>query len=279
MNKANDNASQQENPYQSERPAKSSNSCCFYGCLFMFLFVVLVVVGGGLSGYWWIKGQVNRYTADAPADLPTVDLPEEELAEIQGRVDDFKEKIEAGETPEDLVLTADEINALITKNDDLKGRVYVTIENGEVSGDVSLPVDSLPGGKGRYFNASATFDVSLENGVLIVTLADAEVKGERIPQQYIDGISKENLAKDAYKDPEAAATLRRIESLSIEGDKIILKPRAVPSQTEGGEAAAAEDQSSAGTTSEVPPESPESSEPAGTDAESDDQPAPTAEPQ
>lgn len=229
----------------------------------MFLFMVLVVVGGGLSGYWWIKGQVTRYTADAPANLPTVDLPEEELAEIRGRVDDFREKIEAGETPEDLVLTADEINALITKNDDMKGKVYVSIKDGEVSGDVSIPVDSLPGGKGRFFNASATFDVSLENGVLIVTLADAEVKGERIPQQIIDGMSEQNLAKDVYKDPEVAATLRRIESVSIEDDQIILKPRVVPSQAEGDDVVAGENQASTseGNSTEAA-ETPEHNEPA-----------------
>jgi len=54
---------------------------------------------------------VNRYTADAPANLPVVELPEEELTEIQGRVDNFKETIEAGGTPEDLVLTAAELNS------------------------------------------------------------------------------------------------------------------------------------------------------------------------
>lgn len=246
---------QNENPYQVVGERKSSGRCCVYGCLITFLLVAFVVVGGGFAGYWWLQGQVNRFTADAPADLPIVELSDDELAEIQARIDNFKETIEADETPDDLVLTAEEINALISKDEDLRGKVYVAIADGEVTGDVSIPTDFLPGGQGRYFNASATFDVSLENGVLIVTLTDAEVKGEKIPQQFIDGMGKENLAKDAYKDPEVAATLRRIESISIEGDKIVLKPRVTAEQapeegaaTDSGRAATGEVTEPAATT-------------------------------
>lgn len=221
----NDKETQQDNPYQAEGENKSSRGCCLYGCLIIFVLGLVVVVGGGFSAYWWVQGQVNRYTADAPANLPIVELSDEERAEIKGRVDGFKATIDAGETPEDLVLTANEINAMISADDDMKGKVYVKIQDGEITGDVSIPTDGIPGGKGRYFNASATFDVSLENGVLIVTLTDAEVKGEKIPQEILDAMGKENLAKDIYKDPEVAETLRRIESVSIEDDKIILKPR------------------------------------------------------
>lgn len=224
--------SQGENPYQAKPAPKSSGGCCLWGCLLMVLLVVFVVVGGGVGTYWWVQAQVTKYTSEAPADLPVVELPEGELAEVQGRVDNFTETIEAGETPDDLVLTADELNALITKDEKLRGKVYVTIEDGVVAGEVSLPADAFPGGKGRFFNASATFNVSLENGVLIVTLADATFKGEKLPPQFMEAMGKENLAKEMYKDPEMAKTLGRIESISIEHDKIVLKPRAAKANTE-----------------------------------------------
>ncbi|MEO8496414.1 MAG: hypothetical protein ABI614_15205, partial [Planctomycetota bacterium] len=147
-------------------------------------------------------------------------------------------------------------------------------QDGEVIGDVSIPVDFLPGGKGRFFNASATFNVTLENGVLIVTLKDANVKGEKLPQQFIDAMGKENLAKDAYKDPEVAATLSRIESLSIEHDKIILKPRVMPSQTEADGATMGDDQPPTGDSApaEAPPQSDEPADPAAPEATSPDAP-------
>jgi hypothetical protein len=267
MSDPNTNETQSENPYQVAGEKKSSSSCCLYGCLGVFLLTAIVVVGGGFGAYWWFTAQVKRYTADAPANLPVVELSDEELAAIQARIDAFKETIEAGDTPEDLVLTAQELNALITQDEDMRGKVFVRIADGEVSGDVSIPTDFLPGGKGRFFNASATFEVSLENGVLIVTLQDAEVKGEKLPQQFIDGMGQENLAKDAYKDPEVAATLRRIESISIENDKIVLKPRVAKSEGEVVEEGAGEGQP-ATDDSALPKESPESpsNEPPETEA-------------
>lgn len=195
------------------------------GCLFSLLLLLLLAVGGGVAAYWWLQGQVRTWTSQTPADLPVVEYSEEEVEAIQDRVETFQQRVDAGKTPEELVLTADEINALISSEEDLQGKVHVTIEDGTISGDVSIPTDFLPGGKGRYFNASATFNASLENGVLIVTLADAEVAGQKVPAEFIEGLSKENLAKEVYQDPEVARTLRRFESLRIEGDKIILTPR------------------------------------------------------
>lgn len=225
MSEVKEDIDHDENAYVADGPKKSSGNCCLLGCLGAFLFMILVVVGGGLTTYWWVTGQVNKYTADAPADLPVVELPAEELEEIEQRIEAFKDTVEAGDTPEELVLTAKEINALIAKDEDMRGRVYVRIEDDLVTGDVSIPTDAIPGGKGRFFNASATFDVSLENGVLIVTLADAEVKGQKLPAQFTEAMSKENLAKEAYKDPDVAETLRGFDSITIEDDKIILKPR------------------------------------------------------
>jgi hypothetical protein len=203
--------------------------------------LLLLTVGGGFAGYWWLQGQVNKWTSDTPADLPIVEYSEEEIQEIKDRVETFQETVDEGDTPEQLVLTAEEINALISEEEDFKGRVYVRLEDGKISGDVSIPTDFLPGGEGRYFNASATFNASLDNGVLIVTLVDAEVKGERVPAPFIEGMSQENLAKDVYKDPEVAQTLRRFESMRIEDDKIILIPRR---QTAVDEAAAGEESAS-----------------------------------
>ena len=204
---------------------KGRLGCVFSCCLLSILCMILLIVVGGFAGYFFVKGQITKYTSATPANLPTVKYTEEELTALQARITTFKEAIEKGEQPEDLVLTVDDINALIAKEKELRGRVYVKIKNGQVAGEVSIPTDFVPGGKGRFFNASATFNVSMENGVLIVTLAAAEVKGKPVPQQIVEGIGRENLAKDIYKDPDVAETLRKFETLVIEKDRIVLKPR------------------------------------------------------
>jgi len=203
-------------------PSGNSKGCLF-GCLIAFGLMFSLVVCMGVGGYWFFTNQVQKYTAQTPLELPTVQYEPEELAELQSRLKSFESAVDtgAGETNE-LVLTADDINALIADQSEMKGKVFIKIEEGKVTGDVSVPTDMIPGGKGRYFNGSATLDASMEDGILIVTLVDAEVNGEKLPQQFIDGIGNENLAKDMYKNAENAKTLRRFEDVRIEGDKVIL---------------------------------------------------------
>lgn len=133
--------------------------------------------------------------------------------------------------PTELILTADEINGLIANQDALRGKLFVRIENGEVTGDVSFKIDeipgveNLPGIEGRFFNASVTLDVSLENGSLIVQAVDAEVKGKPVPEDFMKGMRDQNLAKDAVKDVKTAKMMRKIESIEVKDDKIVVKLR------------------------------------------------------
>ncbi|WP_404310807.1 hypothetical protein [Neorhodopirellula lusitana] len=123
----------------------------------------------------------------------------------------------------ELVLTANEINALINSEEELRKRVFVRIEDGRLFGTISIPTDMVPGGSGRYLNADGEFDVSMKDGILVVRLVDASVKGERIPDEILEGFSQGNLAKDAYKDTKNAEILRKFESIEVKDDSIILK--------------------------------------------------------
>lgn len=222
-------------PPEIEAPKQSRG--CLYGCIFVVVGGLAMLMCAGIGGYWFVSSQVTKYTSPEPMKLPTVELSAEQMADLEKRVDSFTEALDKGETPsEDLVLTADEINALIGKEKELKGKVFVRIEDGQISGDVSFPVDFLPGGKGRFFNGKATVDVSMDHGILIVIMTEAEVNGEKLPQDFIDAMAKQNLAKDVYNDPDAAKVLRNFDSVAIEGDKLILKVR-----RDSGEEPAAEE--------------------------------------
>lgn len=223
-----------------EPKRRSALGCVLWGCLIAVLVAIVLAIAAAVGGYYFLKGQLSQYTAEEPIDLPVVELEEERIAELEQRVEGFAGQIdadpgkdegapdeaeEAAESDE-LVLTADEINALIASNKDLRGRVFVRIEDGLVSGDVSLPTDALPLGGGRFFNATATFDVSLTGGDLTVRLVDASVKGQPLPGAFLSAIAAENLAKDFRKDPEVAKVLNRIGSLRVEEDRIVLAKRA-----------------------------------------------------
>ena len=261
-------------PEPAPPPQKSSRGC-LYGCLFVVFSGIALLVCAGVGSYWWISNQVEKFTSATPAELPTVDYDPEELAELEKRVDTFTEAFDRGEIPpDDLVLTAEEINALIGKDEDMRGKVFVKIEDGQVSGDVSIPVpEVIPGGEGRYFNGSGSFEVSMNGGVLIVTMTDGEVNGERLPQEAIDALARENLAKGVYDNPDAAKTLRQFESVSIEDDKIILKVRREKETTDEAEADAGESTEETPAAEEASEAAPQASPDESPAAAPDDSPA------
>jgi hypothetical protein len=236
-----------EQPHRERQ--RSPWGCFIWGCLIVVLLTIIGVVGAGVAGYYFLKGQIEKYTDVEPMELPIVEVTDEQSAELEQRISLFQERIgmveddeeapaqpaeaapvdaapidagpvEAG--PMELVLTAEDINMLIASNAELKGRIYVEIVDGQLVGDVSMPTDFLPIGGGRFFNASATFDVMMVKGMLIVRLVDAEIKGERLPDEFLDALANENFASDIGSDPDAKQLLDRIESIRIEEDRIIL---------------------------------------------------------
>jgi hypothetical protein len=218
------------NQYQVVQQKRFPWGCLFGGCLIVILIMMIGAGTIGYIGYSYYMTQLNKYTSPQPAELPKFDVTPEEASAVQKRLEDFKAALDRNESPEALVLTAEDINTLINSNEELKGKLYVTIADGELSAEASIPADMVPGGKGRYFNGKVSLKASLENGVLIVTLDEAEVNGESLPNEILTPLRNENLAKDAYKDPKSAEFLRKFERLSIEDDKIILKPAPAKSE-------------------------------------------------
>lgn len=218
------------------------HGCLFYGCITLIVLAVLALIMLFLIYRWWMQ-QVNQYTDDKPVTFPQLTMPAEEQKEVKKRFDDFITAVKEGKETEPLVLTSDDCNALIqgSEEGELRDRVHINIEGDAIKGQVSLPLNELPlpGMSGRYLNAEAAFKVSLENGVLIATIDQASVKGKPLPPQFIEGMRSQNLAKDAYKDPENAEAIAKLESIQVKDGKIIVKARKPSEKKEGEEKAKA----------------------------------------
>ncbi|HKI17629.1 MAG TPA: hypothetical protein VKA15_07100, partial [Isosphaeraceae bacterium] len=174
----------------------------------------------------------------APRELPKVEMPAEQRTSLKKRVEEFGKAVQEGKAVEPLVLTGDDLNALIEEEPEfaeLKGKVYLKIEKDELKGQVSFPLEKLGLAmlKGRYLNGEADLKASLSDGVLIVTLDSIEVNGKRVPEEAMANMRQENLAKDAYKNPKHAAILRKLESLEIKDGKIIIRVRAKSAEANG----------------------------------------------
>jgi hypothetical protein len=145
--------------------------------------------------------------------------------------------------------------------------VFVRVEGDKLKAQISMPLDKLKIGmlKGRYLNGEAELKASLRDGILVVTLETLEVNGKRPPENFMEGLRKQNLAKDAYDNPKNAEMIRRFESLEIRDGTIILKPR-IHAKTPGGTDGPRGPTSTAPSSKPTPPqaEAPESKAPAPT---------------
>src|ERR1051326_8444365 len=163
-------------------PPRKGRGCLFYGCLTCVVLLLLAAVLAVVA-IRFVKNQVNAYTDSQPMKLPRVEMTDAEFQQLDQRGKAFGDAMERQTPAEPLILTERDINALIAKAANMKelaDKVYVAVNGNEVKGQVSIPLSRLGWlGKGRYLNGEATFNVSLENGVLIVTDREIKVKGDR----------------------------------------------------------------------------------------------------
>lgn len=214
------------------------------GCLVVFLLLVVLIVVALYAGQSWISGMVDEYTDTEPAQMPEVDLTQEEMDAVSQRVEAFGEAVEAGEPVEPLRLTAGELNALIVNSDvwrELGGDAYVQIEDNQITAEVSIPLDEFGWEmfQGRYLNGSATLTMSFEDGRLLVFAEDFSVKGEALPEEFRQQLRAQNLAEDVNEDREFMETFKGIESIVVEDDVLVVTPKNTPSAQ--GEEPSAED--------------------------------------
>jgi len=144
-----------------KKKVKRSRSCC-KTCLWVTLVLFGLVVGlticAGVKVYMLMAGVVQQYTVVGPmADMPdAVLVPEEDLTVLKDQAVLFLDTIQAGGSappPNDVTVTETNLNGLASASDFLRGKAYAWLQRNEVTVDLSLPTDGLPGGKGRYLVA------------------------------------------------------------------------------------------------------------------------------
>jgi hypothetical protein len=159
-------------PTSKPRRGRSCLTWCFIIMAVIIALYMLLIAMYITVYYGWFRYETIHFTVSEPLDLPIHELPPLELEAVKLRAKVFFEFLKAGQVPaEDLTLSVDEFNGFIAHSDFLRGNAYATISENEVSVDLSLPADSLPGGKERYFTANWYVGVSQpsEDKALITT--------------------------------------------------------------------------------------------------------------
>ncbi|HXJ60240.1 MAG TPA: hypothetical protein VNU68_26640 [Verrucomicrobiae bacterium] len=206
------------------RPAR--RGCLFYGCLSVVVLALLLLLGTSLT-YFYVKRWIRSYTDATPTVIEKVELSREQWNALQGRLSAFREALDSGQTSAELVLTADEINALMNQQGELRGKLFVRIENNRVTGEGSYPLPNLGPFKlkGRYLNGTATFKITLDHGQCDVRIQDATVKSRPLPAIFMRELRKQNLAQNIEDDPSISTNLAKFESIQIRDGQVILRTK------------------------------------------------------
>jgi hypothetical protein len=208
--------------------AKKPRGCLFYGAIVALVLFVLIGVGGFFAiryGIDKIVEVVLAYTETEPMPLPPSTMSPEDYGKLERRVADFPAAMREATQPVKLVLSSDDLNALIANHPDwsyVEGKLHVTLDGSDVRGDVSLPlddfVDNLPGFsrlKGRYLNGTATLKVVLVESILVVKLVALEAKGQSPSPEVMAELQRHNLVQDATHDRKIRELIDQLESIVV----------------------------------------------------------------
>jgi hypothetical protein len=216
-----------------ETAPRKQRGCLFYGCLSLSILALVIVLCVGVGLYFAKRAfdsLVTDYTDVNPAQIEEAPYPPPKLQELQSRVNTFQQTIDRGGTaqPLELVLTAEDLNALIAANRDLKGKAFVTIDDDQIKGKVSVPLPDIGPLKlkGRYLNGSAAFKVALESGRLDLRVQEVTVKGKPLPPVLLNELKKENLAQEVQNDPDNARMIKKLESIDVRDGKVVIRSKA-----------------------------------------------------
>ena len=158
-------------------PRRRGLGCFGRGCLILAVFAIVLGIACFAGMYWgmyrhsaifhglyWLtKAQA---IGQASVAVPEFTASDAQIQSVHERCEDFEQKARAGQ-PAELELTADDINTLIATNQDLRGKIFASIDGerlavpGERSAWRPFPRS------GYYFNGDITVELksaeSLEN--------------------------------------------------------------------------------------------------------------------
>ncbi|MBX7254953.1 MAG: hypothetical protein K1Y02_01235 [Candidatus Hydrogenedentes bacterium] len=197
-----------------------------FGCGCLFAIVALVVVLS-ITAYVLVKDVVETYSEPAPKDIPVSTATPEEFQAVDARIKTFVAAVKQGTPVGPLVLTGDDINAVIANDPEwapMKGRLHVTIEGDKMTAETSIPLDAI-GFSGRYFNGAVTLSSRMENGKLHIHIESAEMNGKAAPEQVMGAWRAQNLADEMNNNPDIRPALEAMESIEVKDSTVIFTPK------------------------------------------------------
>ena len=220
---------------------KKGRGCLFYGCITIIVVIVSLFVGTYLGTRYALNAVVTKYTSNAPAEVPDLNLSEEERTRRVGLLQtNLQETLRTGG-----MVSLDEIdlNLLLEESPDLKNfadQMHIGIETNLIKAQVSIPLDQFAEWKkvakrfrskqlsGRYLNATLSLKPGFQNKKLELELVDVTVNGESLPETFTGKIDLDALTQEANQDPEVRRVLDRIRAVEVSDGQVKIEVAETP---------------------------------------------------
>jgi hypothetical protein len=213
-------------------PRRRGLGCFGRGCLVLAVFAIVLGIACFAGVYWgmhrnsaifhglyWLaKAQAISQT---PASIPAFTASDAQIQSVHERCEDFEQKARAGQAAE-LELTADDINTLIATNQDMRGKIFVSIEGESLRCQASVPLGQFLGRSGYYFNGDIAVELKSAESLENLQLSRIIVNNETVPPGLLKWKYRSKRLRDylaEYRNGSGVGTME------IRDAKLILKSR------------------------------------------------------
>jgi hypothetical protein len=213
-------------------PPRKGLGCFARGCLVLVVFAVVLGIACFAGMYWglhrhsaifhglyWLtKAQAIGQT---PVAIPQFTASDAQIQSVHERCEDFEQRARAGQ-PAELELTADDINTLVATNQDLRGKVFVSINGERLRCQASVPLGEFIGRSGYYFNGDIAVDLKGVESMENPQLKGITVNAEPVPTDLLNWKYRSKRLRDYLADYRNESGVGTIE---VRDGKLILRSR------------------------------------------------------
>ena len=177
-------------------PQRKGLGCFGRGCLIVLVFVIVLAIACFAGMYWGLHRHSalfygsywmakTRSIAEAPTSVPEFNASDQQIQVVQERWQDFEQKTRAGQSAE-IELSADDINALIASSEDVRGKVFVSIDRDKLRLQMSVPIGKFFGGTGYYFNGDVIIELKGAQSLDGPRFSRITINGEQVPTDFLN---------------------------------------------------------------------------------------------
>jgi hypothetical protein len=211
-------------------PQRRAVGCFGRGCLIFLVFGIVLVIAGFGGAYWglhrhsalfygnyWLAK--TRSIAETPTPVPEFNGSDQQIQRARGRWQDFEQKTRAGQSAE-IELSPDEINALIAGDEDLRGKVFVSIDGDQLRLQTSLPIGQFLGRPGHYFNGDVIMELEGAQPPDSPRFKRLTINGEQGPTDFLNWKYRSRSLREYAAEQRNAHDIGTVE---VRDGKLILR--------------------------------------------------------